>query len=78
MLHDAISLQRSMSLMGVIGGLNERCAGAVEALAWMRNVLELAVIRSKSLVDVIDEVENVHDALMKGVAVDFERRVLTW
>lgn len=58
--------------------MNERCAGAVEALAWMRNVLELAVIRNRSLVDVIDEVEHVHDELMKGMAVDFEQRVLRW
>lgn len=48
--------------------MNDRCAGAIEALAWVLEVLpgDLEVKR---------EIEAARDDLLHGVAVDFRRHV---
>jgi len=58
--------------------MNDRCMGAIEALAWVLNLLEQAVLKKLDLPSVIGEVEHVHQELLSGVAVDFERRVLKY
>lgn len=58
--------------------VNEHCAGAVEALSWVLQVLEQAVVKNLDLASIITEVEHIHDELLRGVAVDFERRVLKY
>lgn len=51
--------------------MNERCAGAIEALAWFEclldNVGDLAKIRR--------QVEDARQDLMRGVAVNFRDRL---
>jgi hypothetical protein len=58
--------------------LNDRASGAIEALAWVRERLEQAVVQKRDLVFVMDEVEHVHSELLRGMAVDFEKRVLKY
>jgi hypothetical protein len=58
--------------------LNERASGAIEALAWVRELLQKAVVQKRDLVFVMDEVEHVHGELLRGVAVDFEKYVLKY
>jgi len=57
--------------------MNDRCAGALEALAWVENLLEYAALKKLELPEVMDEVENVRQELMRGMAVDFEKRVFS-
>jgi hypothetical protein len=56
--------------------MNDHCAGAIEALAWVENLLEEAAIKKLDIGSIMDEVEHVRQELMRGVAVDFEKRIL--
>jgi hypothetical protein len=49
--------------------MNDRAAGAIEALAWTRTVIENAKAKQ--------QIEKVLDAILKCVAIDFHDRVLT-
>jgi hypothetical protein len=51
--------------------LNDRAAGAIEALAWVRTLLEGA----DNVAKIRREVETVRDELLHGVAVDFRERL---
>jgi hypothetical protein len=52
--------------------LNERCAGAIEALAWFENLLD----STGDLGKVRREVKQVKDELLRGVAVDFRQKIV--
>lgn len=53
--------------------MNERCAGALEAIAWFKNLLD----STGDVRKVRREVEQVKDELLRGVAVDFRQRIVT-
>lgn len=51
--------------------MNGYCRGALEALSWVKRLLreEGDMVRDR------DEVEEVVDQILSGVAVDFKRRI---
>ena len=77
-LKSYVTLRRHGWGYGGVLTLNERVSGAVEALAWFEELLERAAVKGRSISDVRDEVERLREELLRGVAVDFERRVFKW
>lgn len=51
--------------------MNERCAGAIEALAWVLKVLDGV----DDVVRIRRRIEGVRDQLLHGVAVDFGQKM---
>lgn len=51
--------------------MNERCAGAIEALAWFRHLLD----SHSDLHRIRRELAAAEDELLNGVAVDFRERI---
>jgi len=50
--------------------MNDYATGAVEALSWVKHLL-----KEKKNEDALSEVEDAIETILKGVAIDFRRRI---